>query len=159
KKVPAGHLTADVIRQMRNLKDEAVDSSIEKVWGTVRSTPADRLKLIKQWASKLKRPKAQPDVALGRAGFQKTCAQCHTLFGTGGKVGPDTPGANRGSLDYLLENVIDPSAVIPKEYAMTVVRLKSGSIFSGIVREETAKTLNLVLEKEVKTIAVKDIEA
>ena len=46
-------------------------------------------------------------------------SQCHTLFGIGGKVGPDITGSNRANLDYLLENILDPSAVIPKEYAAT----------------------------------------
>ena len=57
------------------------------------------------------------DLSLGRALFAKTCAKCHTLFGVGGKVGPDITGSNRANLDYLLENILDPSAVIPKEYA------------------------------------------
>ena len=57
-----------------------------------------------------------PDLSLGRALFVKTCAQCHTLYGTGGKVGPDITGSNRPNLDYLLENILDPSAVIPNDY-------------------------------------------
>ena len=71
-------------------------------------------------------PKTPPDLAQGRAIFGKSCAQCHTLFGVGGKVGPDLTGSNRANLDYLLENIIDPSAVIPKEYAATVVDMKDG---------------------------------
>ena len=51
--------------------------------------------------------------------FAKTCQQCHTLYGVGGKVGPDITGSNRANLDYLLENILDPSAVIPNEYKAT----------------------------------------
>jgi putative heme-binding domain-containing protein len=90
--------------------------------------------------------------------FQKTCAKCHTLFGSGGKVGPDITGANRSSMDYLLENVFDPSAVIPKEYAMTVVFLKKGRVLSGIVKEQTEKTITVVLPEETLTIGVNQVE-
>ena len=38
------------------------------------------------------------------------------LFDTGGKVGPDLTGSNRGDLDYLLQNIVDPNAVIPNDY-------------------------------------------
>ena len=43
--------------------------------------------------------------------FKKQCASCHQLFGEGGKIGPDITGAQRMNLDYMLENIIDPSAV------------------------------------------------
>ena len=55
------------------------------------------------------RPKTPTDVNLGRAVFAKTCLNCHTLYGVGGKVGPEITGANRGNIDYLLENILDPS--------------------------------------------------
>lgn len=158
KKVPAAHLSSDLVRQLGNLRDAELDKAIESVWGSVRTSPADRVALIKSWASKLKRPPATPDLALGRAAFQKACAQCHTLFGTGGKVGPDITGANRTSLDYLLENVFDPSAVIPKEYAMSILFLRSGRVVSGIVKDQTERTMSVVTPEETLTIAVKDIE-
>ena len=61
----------------------------------------------------------------------------------GRKVGPDITGANRQSIDYLLENIFDPSAVIPKEYAATTLNLKNGRVVTGIVREETGAALTV----------------
>lgn len=158
KQFPAGDLSAESVRQLRNLGDKALEKRINEVWGIVRTTPADRKALMAKLASMLKRPKAEPDASLGRAIFHKVCAQCHTLFGEGGKVGPDITGANRGSLEYLLENILDPSAVIQKEYSMTIVTLVSGRGVSGIVREENDKTLTMVTQNETLTIAKKDIE-
>ncbi|MFO0926189.1 MAG: PVC-type heme-binding CxxCH protein [Gemmataceae bacterium] len=159
KKVPAADVSAEVVRQLRNLGDAELDRQIAAVWGIVRTTPADRVQAIRALRSRLLRSLATPaDLSLGRAVFNKTCAQCHTLFGAGGKVGPDITGANRGSLDYLLENVLDPSAVIPKEYAMTVLTLTSGRVVSGIVREETAKALTVLTQNETLTIPVADVE-
>jgi putative heme-binding domain-containing protein len=75
------------------------------------------------------------DASRGRAVFARTCAQCHTLYGVGGKVGPDLTGSNRFNLDYVLQNVIDPSAVIAKDFQVTLVRTKDGRVVSGIAQE------------------------
>ncbi|MFO0881756.1 MAG: PVC-type heme-binding CxxCH protein [Gemmataceae bacterium] len=158
KKIPANDLSAEVVRQLRNLNDASLEKRIGEVWGVVRSTPADRRAVIKKYTSLLKRPMVQPDAAMGRTLFQKHCAQCHTLFAEGGKVGPDITGANRGSLDYLLENIFDPSAVIQKEYAMTVLNLASGRVVSGIVKEENERTVTVVTQNETLVLPKKDIE-
>src|SRR5262249_22624514 len=103
-------------------------------------------------------PKAAPDLALGRALYAKTCAQCHVLFGVGRKVGPELTGSNRANLDYLLENILDPSAVIPKEYVATVLTLKKGRIITGIVKEETPAALVVLTANETLTVPKKDVE-
>src|SRR5207244_8574753 len=119
---------------------------------------ADKARLMAQYRKMLTAAGPKPDLSLGRAVYAKTCQQCHVLFGTGGKVGPDITGSNRANLDYLLENVLDPSAVIPKEYAATVIELKSGRIITGIVRQETEQALTVVTANETLTIARKDID-
>jgi putative heme-binding domain-containing protein len=115
--------------------------------------------MIADYKRMLTRPGAKPDLTLGRAVYQKTCAQCHKLFGVGGTVGPELTGANRASLDYLLENILDPSAVIPKEYAATIIRLKKGRTITGIVKEETRVALTVVTANETLTIPLKEIES
>jgi putative membrane-bound dehydrogenase-like protein len=156
KKIAAQEVSADLVRQLRNLRDKALDAQIAEVWGIVRTTPADRLKQIASWKGFLNAP-AKTDVMLGRAIYAKSCQQCHTLFGTGGKVGPDITGANRGSLDYLLENILDPSAVIPKEYTSTVIELKSGRVVTGIVKSESAAAYSVVTANETLTIPRPDV--
>jgi putative heme-binding domain-containing protein len=159
KKVTAADIPADVVRQMRNLGAQALDRRIAETWGIVRATPADRATLIAQWRKKLITPSSSPpDVALGRAIFARTCQQCHMLYGVGGKVGPDITGSNRASLDYLLENILDPSAVIPKEYAASVLHLKNGRVITGIVHAETPTALTVVTATETLTVSRDDVE-
>jgi len=158
KKVAANDVPAEIIRNLRNLKNKELDTRIAEVWGIVRTTPADRAKLIRDWKGKINAPAPPPDLALGRALFAKTCMQCHTLYGVGGKVGPDITGSNRGNLDYLLENVLDPSAVIPNDYKATVIELKSGRNITGIVRGETPTALTVVTANETLTVPVKEID-
>ncbi len=159
KRVAAADVSADVVRQMRNLHDRKLDQRIAEVWGIVRATPADRARMIAALRQKLTKPAPAADVALGRAVFARTCQQCHTLFGTGGKVGPDITGSNRANLDYLLENVLDPSAVIPKEYAASVLTLADGRVITGIVRGETAAALTVVTATETLTVSRADLES
>jgi putative heme-binding domain-containing protein len=159
KKLPASEIPGETIRQLRGFNDKELNATIAAVWGTVRDTPADRKKLIADWAKKLT-PNAltNADLGAGRAVYNKVCAQCHTLYGVGGKVGPEITGANRGDVNYLLDNVFDPSSVIPKEYAATKLDLADGRSVIGIVKEENARTLTLLTANETLTIPVKDID-
>ncbi|MBX3399819.1 MAG: DUF1080 domain-containing protein [Gemmataceae bacterium] len=156
KAIPSADVPAETIRQLRNLNDAELNKRIAAVWGVVRDTPADRKALITEWRRRLANPQPE-DLAAGRAHFNKVCAQCHTLYGVGGKVGPDITGSNRADAAYLLENMFDPSAVIPKEYAATKIDLLDGRVVTGIVKEETKTALTVVTERETLTIPVADI--
>jgi putative heme-binding domain-containing protein len=101
---------------------------------------------------------AQADTGQGRVLFQKTCATCHRLYGHGETIGPDLTGAGRASLDYLLLNMVDPSATVGAEYRMSVVVLKDGRVLNGIVATRNDKTLTLQTAKERTTIELSDIE-
>lgn len=158
KKIPAADVPADLVRQLANLRDDEINRQISTHWGVVRSTPADRARQIAHYRQMVLKPGPAPDVMLGRAIYAKTCQQCHTLFGVGGKVGPDITGANRQDLNYLLENVLDPSAVIPREYMSSRVDLRSGRTVTGIVKETTPQTITVVTATETLTIAREDIE-
>ncbi len=159
KRIPAKDVSAEIVRQLRNLKDKDVSKRINEVWGVVRDSPAERVKAIADIKKMLTTPpKTTPDLAQGRAIFTKTCAQCHTLFGVGGKVGPDLTGSNRANLDYLLENIIDPSAVIPKEYAATVIEMKDGRTLTGIIRADTQVALTVVTVNDVLTLPRQEVE-
>ena len=75
--------------------------------------------------------------------FNRICAQCHRLFDQGGDVGPDLTGSDRANPDYILENVLDPSAVVPNEYKLMVIDLLNGRRINGIVKAETDKSLTV----------------
>ncbi len=157
--VPRDHLSADLIRQLRNLGDAPLNEQIEKVWGVVRDTPEDRLKLIAHYRALAEASQeTPPDKELGRAVFAQTCQKCHLLFGTGSRIGPDITGANRTDLNYLLSNIIDPSAVMAKEYRPTVLATTDGRVITGIVKEETPAALTIQTTNELLTIPAGEID-
>jgi len=159
-RVPRKDLTADLIRQLSNLKNEEIDAKLSKVWGIVRQSSEERRRMIERY----RRIAAErdfdnpPDVHLGRAIYQKTCAQCHNLFGEGGAIGPELTGSNRANLDYLLSNVLDPSAVMAREYQPLIVALKDGRVLTGLPRERTASALKLQSANELVTVSLDDVE-
>jgi putative heme-binding domain-containing protein len=101
------------------------------------------------------------DASAGRAVFSKTCAACHKLHGHGGNVGPDITGANRSNMEYLLGNILTPSAIIQDTYKMHIVLTDDGRIYSGIPAEENERQLKLRVadRKEPITIAKSQIES
>ena len=84
--------------------------------------------------------------------------KCHILFGEGGKIGPDLTGSNRANLDYVLQNVLDPSASIGKGYQLTNVVTADGRLVAGIVLEETAAAVTLQTVNEKVVLPREDIE-
>jgi putative heme-binding domain-containing protein len=159
KRVPAADLTAELVRQMRNLKNDEIDAQIVAVWGVVRDTPEEKAKLIAHYKQLVtSRPANPEDLPLGRAVFAKTCQQCHTLFGVGAKVGPELTGSNRADLAYLLSNVLDPSAVMAKEYIPLVVVTTGGRVVTGLVKEQTQNAITLVTANETVIIPRDEIE-
>jgi putative membrane-bound dehydrogenase-like protein len=157
KKLQPSDVSADIIKAMTNLPDESIEERITKVWGSIRTTPAEKKKLIADWKKKLA-PAGKDDLMLGRALFAKTCQNCHTLYGVGGKIGPDITGSNRSNLDYLLENVFDPSAIIPKDYAQTILFLKSNRTVTGILKGENGVAYTVQTPNEVLVINKDDVD-
>ncbi|MCA9087464.1 MAG: DUF1080 domain-containing protein [Planctomycetaceae bacterium] len=158
-RIPRADLSADLVRQLRNLNSDEVNGLLQRVWGVVRETSVDRQAQIARYKALIEDSKLPPaDIELGRAIFSQTCQQCHTLFGTGGKVGPDITGANRRDVNYLLSNILDPSAVMAKEYQPLVVAMQDGRVITGILKEETASAITLQTTNELLTIPRSEIE-
>lgn len=161
KKIPASDLSADLVRQLRSLKNEELEVLITKVWGTLRDTPADKAKLIeslKAMLAKAPREAAKPDLSVGRAIFLKTCQQCHTLFGAGAKTGPELTGSNRANIDYILSNIVDPSAQIGKDYQVQVIVTVDGRTLNGIVKGEDQNAITLATANEIVVVPKSEID-
>lgn len=156
--VPRADLTAELVRQLRNLKHPDVERQIAQVWGVMKDTSPDMAKEVERYRTLYWKGGSTPgDASRGRVVFNQVCAQCHHLFDTGGAVGPDITGANRGDLEYLLQNILFPNAVIPNEYRQTLVETKDGRLVSGIVKGEEGGTLLIQTANEVARIPLADI--
>ncbi|MGB7160312.1 MAG: family 16 glycoside hydrolase, partial [Tepidisphaeraceae bacterium] len=156
--IPKSDVTAAILRQLTSLESDEVRNWVSSTFGSVRTTPDEKLKEIARLQKVLRGSATNnADPAHGRAIFAKTCVQCHTLFDVGGKVGPDLTGSNRADPEYVTSNIIDPGAVIGKDYLVSVMKLKDKRVLSGIVKAEDAGAVTLVTESETLTIPRADI--
>src|SRR5262249_38853079 len=127
--VPRRDVSPFTIRQLLGLKNAAIADKVHEVWGTIRPASREKGALVSRYKERLPPDSLKrAEASQGRQVFARTCAACHRLFGEGGAVGPDLTGSQRANLDYLLENVLDPSAVVFSEYQVTVIETKDGRV-------------------------------
>ncbi|MBI5759134.1 MAG: c-type cytochrome [Planctomycetales bacterium] len=158
-KIAATDLTPIQARQIRSFGDEQLTKRLTELWGELRDSPDDKRQLIARLKTQLTPESlAAADRSQGRVLFNTACAACHRLYGHGGTIGPDLTGAGRQNLDYLLGNIVDPSAAVAADFRMSVVVLKDGRVLNGIVVAKTGKTLTLQTAKERTTLNHDDVE-
>jgi putative heme-binding domain-containing protein len=135
--------------------DADLDALVRKHWGNVRgATPGEKLAEVRRLNNDLRA--GTGDAKAGRALFTKHCAACHRLNGEGGSVGPELTHANRADRDFLLVSLVDPSAVIRKEYLSYTAETRDGRLVTGVVTAQTAATVTLTNAKAEPTTLKRD---
>lgn len=142
--IPRTALTAFAARQINALKDSTLAKRLTEVWGTMNNSNAEKRAQIQQLEAQLT-PQilAKANLGKGRQLFNTLCSSCHTLYGTGGNIGPDLTGSGRSHLDYILENVVDPNAAVSADYRVTTFTLNDGRLLVGTIATQTERTLSL----------------
>lgn len=137
-KVPAKHFSVDIVRQLSLHKDADIDAAIEKHWKGLLATGPTPEK--KKEAERIKAviKTGLGDAAKGKLQFTARCAICHTLFGEGGKIGPDLTGYDRSNADFWLDNLFMPSMEIREGFGAYIVKTKGGQILSGLMDAQDA---------------------
>ena len=152
-------LSASHARRISSFEDKELTEQLKRVWGTIRTTPAEKLKQIDRLREELTEEAiAAADYQVGRKLFQSNCAICHVMKGQGGTVGPDLTGSDRKNMNYLLENLVDPSSSVADSYLSSNVRLFDDRLLIGIVINQTDKTISLQIKDDVIKIDRDDID-
>ena len=142
KKIPSSDMNENHARAINGLGDAALAKQVEQVWGKVQTErDPERAKLAAEYKKLYLSSGGEP--ARGWAVFKSKCAQCHTIYGQGGSVGPDLTGVGRDNLDLILSNVLDPSLVIGKPYYVYVAKLKDDTAVSGLLADDSPKQIVL----------------
>ncbi|MBK8036019.1 MAG: VCBS repeat-containing protein [Verrucomicrobiaceae bacterium] len=159
KTVPATALSPFLVRQLTAFDDAEINALIKSAWGDVNAPKADLAERTKKYQDLLTPAKlAKGDLAKGKMLYTATCGQCHKLFGEGQNVGPDITGSNRADLNYLLENVLDPNAVIGKAYQLNLFTMKDGRVMSGVIKDENVAAVKIAMMGGVEfTLSQADI--
>jgi putative membrane-bound dehydrogenase-like protein len=158
--VPRADVPVTAARQILALNDKGVTARLDKAWGKITVASKERAALVKKWKETLTEPAlAKADPGRGRALFAKHCAACHKMFGEGQTIGPELTGSQRANLDYVLENVLDPSAVVPREFQMVNFTTKDERVVSGIVLRETKDAVTVLTIRDTVILPTGDIAA
>ena len=139
--LPAADFSPEQLRVIALHDDKELNELVRKHWGNISSGTAEqKLAEMRRFNNDLNAGNGDP--ARGHETFTHLCGVCHTLFGEGGKVGPDLTHANHDR-EFLLGSIVDPSATIRKEYLAYEVTTKDGRILSGVIAEQSGGNLTL----------------
>ena len=147
KQIDLKNLNENHARTISEMNDPALLKQLSSVWGSIRTgasdpngpggvrkCPAQYKKLFQSQGG---------DVLRGEKVFEAKCMQCHTIYGKGANIGPDLTGVGRDNIDLILSNVLDPSLVIGKPYYVYVARMKDGTVYNGLLVEDSPRQVVL----------------
>jgi putative heme-binding domain-containing protein len=144
-------VSLDHVGRVALFQDDALNARVAKLWGRVAGpTPEEKLAEVRRLNNDLRA--AGGDATKGRELFRKHCATCHRLNGDGNLIGPELTGANRSDRDWLLVSLVDPSGIVRKEYAASLVNLKDGRVLTGLLAEDSPGQITLVDARAERTI-------
>jgi putative heme-binding domain-containing protein len=115
---------------------------------------------VDDWVKRLEGP---ADPAAGERVFFHTkgpgCYRCHEVDGRGGRVGPDlTSFASATDRRKLVESIVAPSREIAPQFVPWSVARNDGTMFSGILLEQSPDGALVFGDSEGRRIAVKPDE-
>jgi putative heme-binding domain-containing protein len=151
-------VSAYSLQQLRAYKSEQIRAAVASIWpDSAFAKDISKADEIGRFKNLLTAEfLASGNASAGRQVFADNCAKCHTLFGIGGNVGPDLTGSGRANLDYVLSNLIDPSALVDGAYRLTTIEMNDGRLLSGFLRQHDE--FNVVLRTQDAEVTLKLFE-
>jgi putative membrane-bound dehydrogenase-like protein len=112
---------------------------------------------VDDWLSRLEGP---ADPAAGERVFLHSkgpgCARCHQVDGRGGRAGPDLSTLpDAGNRRRLVESIIMPSKEIAPQFATWSVARTDGTVFNGILLEQSPEGALNFADAQGRSIVVK----
>jgi putative heme-binding domain-containing protein len=157
--LPKADVSVTLIRQLRSFNDPGLNNTLDRHFGKMSASSADKqaeIAKVKEWLT------AEfinaGNAAKGREVYNRTCALCHKLFDAGAEIGPEITGANRTDIDYLLQNIVDPNALIGEDYQLNTIELKDGRVIIGMIKGSDANALTVRTMTEIATVPLGDVK-
>jgi putative heme-binding domain-containing protein len=151
-------ISSFALQQLRSFDLSDVTDRITAIW-PVESDVSKRAAEIVRLQDLLSNEFiAQGNAERGRLIFERTCVRCHTLFSEGGRVGPDLTGSGRKNVNYLINNLTDPSAVIDPAYRLTTIITTQGRLLSGYITYQDDRAVVIRTQQSAVKLAMNDID-
>jgi len=158
--VPRQLLTAYYVQRMAGLGDDRLNERIQRQWGALRQSPAElRAEIEAITAAYQSAPRWAYSAQAGAQHFDQLCRTCHAPDQQTETLGPRLQGSGSKGIAYLVENVVDPNAVIGRDYLAQVIVTVSGQMITGIIEAESDSSLTIRTATHSVTVSKDDIEA
>lgn len=157
--VAKGQLTGFYARQMASLDDEDVNAILSEQWGTLAQSSAESKAAINSLVERYqKAPLWAYNSGNGKATYKKLCATCHDQTEESQRIGPKLDGTGAKGIEYIVENVIDPNAVIGEDFLARQILTLDGVVITGVVLKQTDSAITIRTATSTQTIAKDDVE-
>ncbi|QDS92204.1 FG-GAP repeat protein [Roseimaritima multifibrata] len=158
-KIASQTVPAFIVRQAVALNDSELNARLEKAWGRIGTSSSEKAAQYTRLQKLLSGNAYQKaDRSNGRLLYDTNCGKCHKLFGTGESIGPEITGANRTDLKYWMENILEPNALIGRDYQMTQFLMDDGRLVSGLVKSENESAVTVQTATESVVLAKANVE-
>ncbi|MEO2046628.1 MAG: PVC-type heme-binding CxxCH protein [Pirellulales bacterium] len=151
-------VSAYALAQLRAFRNEELQHRIGQIWTNDSQTLVKSDNIARYQQRMTAEYLAQGDDDAGRLLFKQSCANCHSLFGQGGHLGPDLTGSGRKDLNYIISNLIDPNAIVDPAYHTTTILTMEGRLYSGIMIEYTEDRVSLQTQNAQIRLPLDSIE-
>jgi putative heme-binding domain-containing protein len=149
----------DVVRKLSLHRERGIQERVAKRWGALPGlNTLEANRQIERLLGVLRAGRGDP--YRGKPIFTARCAKCHTLFDSGGAIGPNLTSYQRDDLEALLLAVVNPSAEIREGYETVRALAKDGRRVDGFVLERDPNVLILRgADGQNVTLAADEIES
>ena len=157
--LPKSQLTAYYARQMSSLADENLNKRLTAEWGTTgQSSVALKAEIATLSTAYKTAPLWAYNGGEGAVHFKKLCASCHLPNQQNETLAPKLAGSGSKGIDYLVENVIDPNAVIGRDFQARIIVTTEGRVITGLIEKESESSITVRTLTDSVTVARAEIE-
>jgi putative membrane-bound dehydrogenase-like protein len=131
-----------IVRKLLFHNDKDIAALVGKHFGVVQgSTTAEMRQEIDRYAQVIAGAAGNP--YSGKKLYAANCGKCHTLFGEGGRIGPELTAYKRDDLKTMLLNVVNPSAEIREGFENYLIYTADGRALNGFLVDQDSKVVVL----------------
>jgi putative membrane-bound dehydrogenase-like protein len=151
-------VTAYQVRQMISLGDPDLNARLEATWGKASASSEELQAQIRQIVQLYETaPLWAYDAGAGQKLFQLHCANCHQESKETASLGPPLGGSGAKGIAYVVENIVDPNAVVGRDFQARLILTVEGRVVTGLVIEETPSAVTVRTATATETISTDEI--
>ena len=134
--VPVSMLSIDQRVRLLKHADARIRKRSKLLFGGGISS--NRIKVAKDYERALS---LQGSVFSGKKVFERVCAGCHRLHGSGFEAGPDLSDIRNRSRTAILYDILDPNSKVEPRFTSYSIQTVDGFFYNGLIESETTEAV------------------